>query len=54
MLLSQIAQIKRKESFEELYFFPYYDKIGKIKGSILILEQPKSAMRGGLNQSQLI
>jgi hypothetical protein len=48
MLLSQITQYKRKESFDDLYFFPYYDKNGKIKGSVLILEQPKSAMRGGL------
>lgn len=43
MFLSQIAQLRRKESFNDLYFFPYYDGKGKIKGSTLIMEQPQQS-----------
>ena len=39
MLLSEVAQFRREQSFDKLFILPYYDNTGKIKGSQLILKE---------------
>jgi hypothetical protein len=33
MLLSDVAQYRREQTFDKLFVLPYYDKYGKVKGS---------------------
>jgi len=41
MLLSDIAQYRRWQTFDKLFILPYFDKTGKIKGSQLLLQEEK-------------
>lgn len=39
LLLSQVCRLSRYSSFKNLFFLPYFDKIGKIKGTKLVLRK---------------
>lgn len=39
MLLSDVAQFRREQTFDKLFILPYFDQHGKIKGSQLILKE---------------
>lgn len=39
MLLSDIAQFRRTDTFTNLFILPYFDKSGKIKGCQLMLKE---------------
>ena len=39
MLLSDVAQFRREQTFDKLFILPYFDVNGKIKGSQLILKE---------------
>ena len=45
MLLSDVAQFRREQTFDKLFILPYFDKAGKIKGSQLILKEDDQVIK---------
>ena len=39
MLLSDVAQFRREQTFEKLFILPFYTRSGQIKGSQLVLKE---------------
>jgi hypothetical protein len=39
VLLSELAQSVRKATFEDVLIIPYFDKMGEVKGSQLIMKE---------------
>lgn len=44
LLISEIMQMRRKETFTNLFLIPYFDKQGKIKGSQFVLKEDEQVV----------
>lgn len=45
MLLSDVAQFRREQTFEKLFILPFFDKKGSVKGSQLVLKEDDQVIK---------
>jgi len=45
LLLSEVAQFKREQTFDKVVILPYFDRSGKVKGSQLILKEDDQVIK---------
>lgn len=45
MLLSDVAQFRREQTFDKLFILPYFDRNGDVKGSQLILREDDQVIK---------